>query len=446
MQEGLTTVGITAEEYALRRQRLFERMPAGSIALLPAAEEKHRNADTEYPFRQESNFYYLSGFKEAGALLVLIKEQEGRTEFILFCRSSEPAAEIWVGKRMGPEGAVKHLGADRAFAIEEQDKLMPLLLGDKQHIFYSLGHHTAWDLRIISWFNSVRSKAKMGPKAPEAWIDLLAWIAEDRLIKSPAEIRLMRKAAIISAAAHQRLIKQCAPNKMEYELEAEFLQACYQEGCRAMAYPSIIGGGGNACTLHYIHNDAILKAGELVLVDAGGEYEYYAADITRTFPINGQFTADQKSIYEVVLRAQLAAIEQIRPGLPWDKLQETIVEVVVQGLIDLGILKGTLQTLIQQKAYRPFYMHSSGHWLGLDVHDVGEYQLNGVWRRLEAGMVLTVEPGIYIAPGHPTVDKRWWGIGVRIEDDILVTKKGYEVLTADAPKTVEAIEKMMKTS
>jgi len=440
------TLGITAEVYQERRCELFKKMPNASIAILPSADQKFRNHDAEYPFRQQSDFYYLSGFCESNSVLVFIKDKMGAEEFIVFNSPQDPEKTIWSGPRLGVQGALQVLGANKAYAIHEIDFVMPQLLEDKSEILYSLGRDQIFDTEISRWLNTVRAKIRRGVHAPGIFVDLHPFIHELRLRKSVSEIALMRKACEISALAHNHLMRACKPGRMEYELEAEFLHECMLKGCRSLAYMSIVGGGENACTLHYVQNDKKLESGDLVLVDAGGEYQYYAADITRTFPINGRFTADQKAIYNLVLKAQLAAIAEVRPGTHWDKLQEVIVSTLVSGLVDLGILKGNIATLIEEKAYKPFYMHSSGHWLGLDVHDAGEYKMNGQWRLLEPGMALTVEPGLYFAPNNPNLDKRWWGIGVRIEDDILVTETGHEVLTETALKTVEAIEAFMAST
>lgn len=401
-------MGITLEEFKARREAIYQTMPPLTVAVLRSAEQKMRNADVEYRFRQQSDFYYLSGLCESEAIVVLSKDQDGTTEFIVFSKNAKPSEVIWTGPRLGTQGAREQLGANKGYDILEQDTIMPMLLAGKQ------------------------------------LIDVTKDIHELRLKKSPAECALMRQAALISAEAHVRVIKACKPGVMEYVLEAEFMHEVYTRGCRAVAYSSIVGGGVKACTLHYVDNDQPLRDGDLVLVDAGGEYQYYAADITRTFPVNGRFTEDQKALYNVVLKAQLAAIEMIAPGLTWQSLQKTIVAILVPELVALGILKGEVDTLIKEKAYDAVYMHGSGHWLGLDVHDVGEYTINNVSRQLEPGMVLTVEPGIYIAPNNPTIDKRWWGMGIRIEDDILVTETGHEVLSAAVPKTTEEIEALMK--
>lgn len=430
-------------EYMFRRDRLFEKLPLSSIAILPSGKQKYRNADTEYRFRQKSDFYYLSGFDEPESVLILIKDKTGKKEFIVFCRPNQPEEEVWTGPRLGIAGAVTKLECDHAYAIQDLDNQVVKLLENKEHIIYSFVEDSKWNKRVIDWVNRVKTKARVGIAAPKIWVDLSPLIHEARLIKSPSEIELMRKASEISARAHKQLMILCAPEKFEYELEAEFIQSCMKEGVSEMAYPTIVGGGANACILHYIKNNARLKSGDLVLVDAGCEFQYYASDITRTYPVNGKFSAEQKAIYELVLKAQMAAIEKVRPGLFWNELQDTLVLILVEGLVELELLKGDIKTIIEQKTYQRFYMHSSGHWLGLDVHDVGDYKVQEEWRKLEAGMVLTIEPGIYISPNQPDVDERWWGIGVRIEDDILVAEQGFEVLSKEVPKTVESIEKIM---
>ncbi len=430
------TTGISLQEYAGRRERIFDNMPSQSIAILPSASEKYRNADTTYPFRQESNFYYLTGFSEPKSLLILLKKSAHEKQFILFCQSHNPELDVWTGKKTDLDEAVKHFGADKAYCFDDLDRIMPVLLENIKEIFYSLGCHAGFDERVTRWSKQ--------PEILNVVKDLSPFIHEARLFKSVDEIKLMQKVSKISANAHVALMKACKPKMMEYELEALFFYECVRQGCRSMAYPSIVGGGKNACTLHYGENNMSLKSGDLVLIDAGGEYQNYAADITRTFPVNGKFSIEQKVLYELVLKAQLAAIALVQPGTCWDILQETIVAILVEGFVSLGILQGDIATLIQEKAYRKFYMHSSGHWLGLDVHDVGEYKLEGQYRTLQSGMVLTVEPGIYIADGEPSVDRRWRGIGIRIEDDVLVTENGHEVLTKSVPKTIVEIEQLMQ--
>ena len=436
---------IESKEYKERRQALLKKLPPFSVAILPATEEKIRNRDATYLFRQDSNFYYLTGFCESEALLVLLKAQEDQAEFILFCKKRNREEEIWTGSFAGQEGAIQQFGADHSYPLEEVDRMMPIFFENKQNIVYSLGQSENWDKRVIQWLNNGRAKHRQGVEMPTLWLDLLPLLDEQRLIKSNAEIALMRRAAEISASAHIAVMQACKPGKKEYELEGTFIHECYKRGARDMAYTPIVGGGNNACTLHYIKNDQTLNAGELVLIDAGCEYQYYASDITRTIPVNGKFNENQKLIYELVLKAQTCAIEAIKPGVRWDKLQEMIVTILVEGLVALGILQGEAEALIRDKAYKQFYMHSSGHWLGLDVHDVGAYKVKHEWRELMPGMVLTVEPGVYIWP-QKNVDKCWWGIGVRIEDDVLVTTNGFEVLSRDVPKTIQEIEDLMALS
>lgn len=431
------------EELKKRRAQIFAEMPASSIAILPGATTQWRNGDAEYYFRQESHFYYLTGFCEADALALFSKNEQGEEEFILFCKASNPEEEVWTGPRVGLAGAKKYYGANRSFDIKELEEKMPALIASRRYFLYTLAQNTSFDKKLMSFVRKIRMKNRKGVSVPKVWIDLNSIIDKMRLKKSPYEIEMMQKAAHISARAHLELMKKCKAGMWEYQLEAEFLYYCYSEGVRTMAYNTIVGGGANSCVLHYNENSEQLKAGDLVLVDAGCEYEYYASDITRTFPVTGKFTDKQRAIYELVLKSQLAAIELIKPSVSWDTLQEVIVKVISKGLIDLGILKGDLETVLQQKSYERFYMHSSGHWLGLDVHDAGEYKTNGKWVTLEPGMVLTVEPGIYIAANQSDVDKAWWGIGVRIEDDVLVTETGYEVLSKEVPKTVEDIERVM---
>lgn len=432
-----------AEQYKTRRMQLFKKMSQQSIAVLPGADIQYRNHDAEYPFRQSSPFYYLTGFNEPGAVLVMSKDDEEDMEFILFCEEKNPESEIWTGKKFGPKDCEHYFGAQKGFSIAEFDKIMPKLLENKNKLYYSLGQIKEFDNRMLSFVNQVKEETRKGIHAPETWIDFVSMIDNERVLKSKPEIDLIKKACSISAEAHKKLMQLCKPGKKEYELEGEFIYACTEAGARFMAYSPIVAAGDNACTLHYTDNDQTIKSNDLVLIDAGCEYQYYASDITRTFPANGRFTQDQRAIYELVLAAQMAAIDIVKPGLHWNKLQEIILEVLVSGLVQLGILQGSVDKLIQDKAYRQYYMHSSGHWLGLDVHDGGEYKIKGEWRPLEAGMVFTIEPGLYFAPNNPKLDKRWWGIGVRIEDDILVTREGCEVLTQEVPKSVHEIEKLM---
>ncbi len=429
-----------AEDYRLRRQMLAKQLPPHSVAIIPAAKEVLRNGDADYRFRQHSDFYYLTGFQEPDAVLVVLSAPE--VESILFTRPRNISEEQWQGKRLGPEAACATLSVDKAYSIEELDTQLPTLLLDKQALVYAIGQDMAWDRRLIKALKQSKQQLRSGRTVPESMLDLSPVMGELRLIKSLEEIACMREAARITVAAHQRAMRACRHMCFEYELEAELLYEFTRQGCRAAAYDSIVASGNNACTLHYTANDGPLQAGDLVLIDAGAEFACYAADVTRTFPVSGQFSAEQRAIYELVLAAQQAAIAAVRPGVAWDTMQETVVTILTQGLVDLQILKGNVPDLIETNAYKPFYMHNSGHWLGLDVHDCGRYRIAGLWRDLAPGMVLTVEPGIYISHGMPNVDPRWWGIGVRIEDDILVTEQGYDNLTGalqSKPSEIEAL-------
>lgn len=433
---------ITQQEYKNRRTHLAQQLPAQTAAIIPAASEQARNGDAYYRFRQNSDFYYLSGFNEPEALLVIMGGAEG--DSYLFNRPRNAALEQWTGRRLGQEGACRELGMRQAYPIEELHLHLPSLLADKNAIYYNLNQAPHYDSALMQAIAHLKKQVRRGVKAPEAICSLDSILSEMRLFKSEAEIGLMRKAAAISIAAHKRAMSFCQPNRSEHELEAELLYEFFRGGCRSPAYDPIVGGGANACILHYTENNQPLRDGDLVLIDAGGEYDNYAADITRTFPVNGRFTSEQRQIYELVLRAQKAGIACIKPGVLWYDVQKTIVRILTQGLLDLDILQGNIDELLATEAYSPFYMHNSGHWLGLDVHDCGQYKINGQWRPLQPGMVLTVEPGLYISEGMPGVDSKWWNIGIRIEDDILVTADGSENLTGALPVEVADIEKLMQ--
>lgn len=433
---------MTQQEFQARRKKLAEQLPADSVAVIPAARELLRNGDAHYRFRQDSNFYYLTGFNEPDALLVITAGKEGKS--ILFNHSRNPMQEQWTGKRLGQEGALKELDMHAAFSLASIVDELPKLLAGKSAVYYALGRNPQLEEQLMHALNSLKEQARRGIKSPEILGDLEPILGEMRLFKSDAEVDLMRRAARISVDAHKRAMQLCKNMEYEYQLEAELVYEFSRHGCRSVAYDPIVGGGENACILHYTANNQPLRRGDLVLIDAGGEYGNYAADITRTFPINGIFSPEQKSIYELVLKAQKAGIAAIKPGIAWNCVQQIMVRILTAGLCELGILKGTVDELVTNEAYKPFYMHNSGHWLGLDVHDCGNYKINGEWRPLEPGMVLTVEPGLYISSGMNGVDKRWWGIGVRIEDDILVTKTASEVLTAALPVDVDDIEALMR--
>lgn len=431
-------------EFARRREELMNMMGPGSLAVLPAAPERIRNRDTQYPYRQDSDFYYLTGFPEPEAVLVLMPGRP-QGQYILFCRERDPAREVWDGTRAGQEGAVRDYGADDAFPIDDIDEILPGLIEGREKLYYTMGVDLEFDQRVISWVNHVRQQARSGARAPGEFVSLQHLLHEMRLIKSKAEIAVMRRAAQISAAAHRRAMQVCRPGMMEYEIEAEF-QAIFRRHNGWPAYTPIVGGGANACILHYIENNKPLKDGDLLLIDAGVEIDCYASDITRTFPVNGRFSAEQRAVYEIVLAAQEAAIAAIAPGRHWNEFHDAATRVLTEGLISLGIIQGPLEQALAEERYRPFFMHRTGHWLGMDVHDVGDYKIDGEWRLLEPGMVVTVEPGLYIAAGSEGVDRRWWNIGVRIEDDVLVTREGCEVLTVDVPKRVDEIEALMAES
>jgi Xaa-Pro aminopeptidase len=433
---------ITMAEYAKRRKQLLQQIGPKGIVILTSAPTQRRNGDADHAYRQQSDFYYLTGFEEPEAVAILAPKRK-KGEFILFNRVRDRAHEIWDGIRAGQEGARKTYGANEAFPITDLEKMLPDLLEGRETIHYAMGTDLKFDKIMMHTMNKLRGRIRSGQQAPVGFVDITETIHEMRLIKSPAEIALMRKAAEISAAAHIRAMEFCKPGTHEYELEAEITHEFQRNGARYPAYTSIVGGGANACILHYIANDQKIKNGDLVLIDAGAEYKYYAADITRTFPANGRFSEEQRAIYELVLKSQVAAIKAVRPGALWPSMQAIIIKILTQGLLDLGILKGKLNDLIENEAYFPFYMHKSGHWLGIDVHDAGRYKVDGKWRTLKPGMVLTVEPGIYISADIPGVHKRWHNIGVRIEDDVLVTTTGSDVLSRDVPKSIADIEALM---
>ena len=430
-------------EFKRRRRQLMQMMGPGSVAILPAAPEVVRNRDVHYPYRPDSDFYYLTGFSEPDAIAVLIPGRK-QAEYVLFCRERDEKRERWDGPRAGQEKAVQEFGADDSFPIADCEEILPGLLEECTRVFYAMGSNPDLDKRLAEWVNQIRGKSRTGVHGPVEFIALDHYLHEMRLYKSTAEVQRMRHAAKITAAAHVRLMQTCRPGLPEYELEAEFIHECATRGARFQAYPPIVGGGGNACVLHYVDNRDELADGDLVLVDAGCEYGYYASDITRTFPVNGRFNPAQRALYELVLAAQEAAIAKVKPGNHWNDPHDAAVRVITKGLVDLGLLKGTVPRLVKEQAYNRFYMHRTGHWLGMDVHDVGDYKVDGAWRELEPGMTLTVEPGIYIPAGMRGVPKKFWNTGIRIEDDVLVTTDGHEVLTRDAPKAVAEIEALME--
>ena len=429
-------------EFKRRRRQLMAMMGADSIAILPTARETIRNRDVHHPFRADSDFHYLTGFDEPEAVAVLVPDRR-HGEFILFCREKDPTKEMWDGYRAGLEGAVKDFGADDAFPITDLDDILPGLLEERSRVYFAMGSDPAFDQRVSDWVGQVRARARAGVHGPIEFLALDHYLHDMRLYKSKSEVATMRRAGRISAAAHSELMRRCRPGMYEYQLASLFSHHCQMAGATHLAYPSIVGGGNNGCVLHYVENRDELKDGDLVLIDAGCELDCYASDITRTFPVGGRFSAAQRALYELVLEAQHAAIDKVRAGNHWNDPHDAAVRVLTKGLLKLGLLRGTLAKALKAKSYSRFYMHRTGHWLGMDVHDVGDYKIDGHWRELEPGMVLTVEPGLYIPHGSKGVAKKWQGIGIRIEDDVLVTRDEPDVLTRDVPKSVDDIEALM---
>ena len=419
----------------------------GGVAVIPTAPERLRNRDTHYPYRADSYFHYLTGFPEPEAILVLVASAgDNAAQSILFCRDKDIEKEIWDGFRHGPEAAREVFALDAAHSVAEFDAKLAELLADQPAIWYSLGHDAGWDARIAAALNAVRAQTRSGKRAPTALHDVRAALDEMRLVKDAHEIALMRRAAQIAGAAHRRAMRFTRPGQYEYEVEAEFLHEFRASGCQAPSYPAIVAGGANACTLHYVGNDCVLKDGDLLLIDAGCEVDGYASDITRSFPVNGKFSGPQADIYDLVLDAQTAAIAHIKPGASFLAPHDAAVRVLAQGFVDMKLLEGSVDAVIETGTYKRFYMHRTGHWLGLDVHDAGPYyegRAGTEWRKLVPGMALTVEPGCYIRP-HEDVRDVFWNIGVRIEDDALVTADGCDILTADTPKTIADIEELMR--
>ncbi len=433
---------MTQAEFKRRRNQLMRMMGPGSIAILPSAPVSVRNRDADYPYRPDSDFYYLTGFPEPEAVAVLIPGRK-QAEYVLFCRERDLEKETWNGLRAGQEGACEVYGADDSFPIGDLNDILPRMIEQSERVFYAMGCNHELDKQMSEWISTIRNMGRNGVHGPIEFVALDHYLHDMRLYKSRSEIKAMRTAARISSKAHKRAMQYCRPGLMEWQVEAELVHECARQGGRFQAYTPIVGGGANGCILHYVENSAELKSGDLLLIDAGCEYDYYASDITRTFPVNGKFTPEQRALYELVLKSQEAAIEKVRPGNHWNDPHDTVVKVITKGLVELGILKGRVSTLIKKEAYKSFYMHRAGHWLGMDVHDVGDYKIDGKWRLLEPGMVLTVEPGIYIPAGAKGIAKKWWNIGIRIEDDVLVTKDGHDILSKDVPKSVEEIEALM---
>lgn len=434
---------MNAKEFERRRRQLMRMVGTGGIAILPAAPVRKRSRDVEYNYRQDSDFFYLTGFTEPDSVAVLVPGRP-QGEYLLFCRERDPDRELWDGTRAGQDGAIADFGADDAFPVDDIDDIIPGLIEGCSRVYYTMGMYADFDTHVADWVNSLRSGLSRGVHTPQEFVALDHLLHDMRLYKSRSEISAMRKSARIAVAAHKRAMQMTRPGLFEYEVEAEFRHEFRRNGAWT-SYNPIVGGGANACTLHYVENSAELKDGDLLLIDAGCELDYYASDITRTFPVNGRFSAEQRAVYEIVLEAQKAAIEKTVRGNHWNDPHDAAVRVITRGLRDLGLLDGKLPKLIKDGAYRPFYMHRTGHWIGIDVHDVGDYKVGDEWRVLESGMVTTVEPGIYI-PNKRNIPKAFRNIGVRIEDDVAITAKGPDVLSKGLPSEPDAIEALMNAA
>lgn len=435
------TTGIPATAYVRRRKQLMRMAGDDAILILPSAPERVRSRDTHYPYRQDSDLLYLAGFPEPEAVLVLVPGRE-HGEHLLFCRERDPDREGWDGPRVGPEGAVEAYGMDDAYPIDDLDEILPGLLEGRTRVYYHFGRDTDFDLKLIGWLNRVRAQVRRGAQPPHEFLELGHLLDEMRLFKSRDELKLMRKAGAISVQAHQAAMRMAKPGVREYELQAEIEHVFRANDCHP-AYGTIVGAGANGCVLHHVANNGTVRDGDLVLVDAGAEYRGYAADITRTFPANGRFSKSQRILHDLVLSAQAAALAEAKPGVPYEAGHNAAVETLTAGLLSLGLLKGKLDKNIADESYKRFYRHKTGHWIGLDVHDVGDYRIDGESRLLEPGMVFTIEPGLYVSPDDKSVHAKWRGIGIRIEDDVAITRDGHEVLTESLARSADEIEAFM---
>lgn len=434
---------MNSKEFTRRRKQLMDMVGPGGIVILPAAPVRLRSRDVEYRFRQDSDFYYLTGFEEPDSVMVLAPERE-LGEFVLFCRDRDPEKELWDGGRAGPDGAMRDYGADDAFPIDDIDDILPGIMETCSRVYYTMGQYPEFDTRITDWINSLRSRESRGVHTPQEYVALDHLLHDMRLYKSRAEISAMRKSAKVAVKAHRAAMRAVQPGLYEYEIEAEFANE-FRRNDAWMSYNPIVAGGANACTLHYVENRDQLRDGDLLLIDAGCELDYYASDITRTLPVSGTFSAEQRAVYEIVYEAQLAAIDKSCKGNHWNDPHDAAVKVITRGLKDIGLLKGTVPRLIKDRAYREFFMHRTGHWIGMDVHDVGDYKVGDKWRILETGMVTTVEPGIYIS-ARSKVPKCWRDIGVRIEDDVAITSSGPDVLSKGLVKDPDAVEALIQSA
>lgn len=433
--------GISAPEFARRRKQLMRLAGEDAILVLPAAPERVRSHDTHYPYRQDSDFWYLSGFPEPEAVLVLVPGRR-HGEALLFCRERDAEREVWDGPRAGQEGAVESFGMDDAYPIEDLDEILPGLLEGRTRVYYHFGRDAEFDLKLIGWVNRVRAQVRQGAQPPHEFLELGHLLHELRLFKSKDELKLMRRAAEVSVRAHEAAMRAAKPGVREYELQAD-IEREFRASDAWPAYNSIVGAGANACVLHYRANAAAARDGELVLVDAGAEFRGYASDITRSFPVNGRFNKEQRALHDLVCAAQVAAMAQARPGAAYEAGHAAAVETLAEGLLKLGLLKGKLEKNLAEGHYKRFYPHKTGHWLGLDVHDVGDYRIDGESRLLEPGMVFTIEPGLYVSPDDASVDAKWRGIGIRIEDDVAITNDGHEVLTGALARSADEVEAFM---
>ncbi len=429
-------------ERARRRKNLMRAIGKDSIAIIPSAPVKLRSRDTDYRYRQDSDFYYLTGFNEPESVAVLISGRRA-AEYIVFCRERDEMMETWNGRRLGVDRAPEVLDADDAFPIDDIDEILPGLLEGRERVFYSMGRETLFDNRIIGWINQLKAKSGSGASVPSEFVSLDFHLHDMRLYKSRTELSALRKAAKISAAGHLAAMKRCEPGCMEYELEAELISVYRRSGADHSFLP-IVGGGENGCILHYTENNAPLQDGDLVLVDSGAEWNGYAGDITRTYPVNGRFSEAQREVYEIVLEANLAAIDKVVAGNHWNDPHNAAVRVITRGLVSMGVLKGELKKLVKDEEYRRYFMHRTGHWLGLDTHDVGDYKVDDKWRLLEPGMVLTIEPGLYLT-NSKEIPKAYRNTGIRVEDDVIVSEAGAEIITSAVTKQVDEIEALMQS-
>lgn len=432
---------MNTQQHHRRRQELLNQIGKNDIVIVPTSSVKTRNSDVDFQFRSDSDFFYLTGFSEPDAVAVICPGR-ANGEYVIFCREKDPKRELWDGRRAGLEGVVEHFGADDAFPFEDIGDILPGMMEERDKVYTNVGRYPEFDVQVLDWLNKIKLDASSGKHAPYELVDLSHLLYEQRLIKRKDEVSIMRKAGKISAAGHQRAMQTCRPGMFEYQVQAEMECEFRKSGSVYNAYPSIVAGGANACILHYTENDRVLKDGDLLLIDAGAELDCYASDISRTFPVNGKFTGEQRALYDIVLAAQHAAFDKCSTEHNWNEPHEAAVKTISQGLLDEKLLRGSLDEVLESQAYAQFYMHRTGHWLGMDVHDVGDYQVEDNWRELEVGMVFTVEPGIYVSPTQK-IDSRWHNIGIRIEDNVLITKQGHEILTRDVPTDPDEIEALM---